>query len=157
MSIWNWFKKKGPKEQPKDRERFEDYIDRQGFKNFTGYELSRYFYRWRGNVQNAYPPRALWESFLPTLRIIDELRDALDAPIRITSSYRSPAYNKAVGGAPLSFHKRFVAADIQVSGYTPHEVWKVLKEWRDKGKFKGGLGLYSTFVHIDTRGVNKDW
>ena len=67
MNIWNWFKKKEPKGRPKDGERFEDYIDRQGFKNFTGYELSRYFYRWRGNVQNAYPPRALWESFLPTL------------------------------------------------------------------------------------------
>ena len=158
MSIWSWIRGEGDDPtEPRSRERFEDYIDRQGFKYFTGAELSKYFHRWRGDVQNAYPPRAMWPNFLPTLRVIEDLRVVLDRPIRITSSYRSPAYNKAVGGAPLSFHKRFVAADIQCDGATPHEVWRVVRNMRDKGRFKGGIGLYKTFVHVDTRGKNADW
>jgi len=77
--------------------------------------------------------------------------------VRITSSYRSPEYNRAVGGAPLSQHKRFNAADLQCDGVTPHEVFKILEAWRWQGKFKGGLGQYPTFVHIDTRGSNATW
>lgn len=147
---------KNPQE-PKKGEAFEEYFDRQGFRYFSGAELAMYFNRWRGDVKNNYPPRALWPNFLPTLRIIDDLRVTIGKPITITSSYRSPAYNKAVGGAPQSYHKKFVAADIQVASTTPHEVYKILRLWREQGKFSGGLGLYPTFVHVDTRGFNADW
>lgn len=158
MSIFDWFRKeKKPDDEPRNGETFEQYIDRQGVRNFTGHELSRYFYRWVDNVQNAYPPRAAWPNFLPVLRVVDDLRDHLGRPVRITSSYRSPAYNKAVGGKSQSLHKRFMAADIQCDGVTPTEVWRILKTWRDQGKFAGGLGLYKTFVHVDTRGHNADW
>jgi uncharacterized protein YcbK (DUF882 family) len=158
MSIWNWLRKeKLPKEEPRIKETFEQYFNRQGFSYFTGEELAKYFHRWRGDVKNAYPPKAMWPNFLPTLRIVDDLRRITGKPVRITSSYRSPDYNRAVGGAPLSQHKRFNAADIQCDGVTPHEVFKVLEAWRVLGKFKGGLGQYSTFVHIDTRGNNATW
>jgi len=151
------FKRDKNPEEPRKRESFEMYIDRQGFKHFKGEELARYFRQVRGGVMNSYPPSALWHRFLPTLQIVDGLREALGKPVRITSSYRSPAYNKAVGGAPMSQHKEFRAADIQVDGATPQEVYTLLKLWRDQGRFSGGLGLYSTFVHIDTRGTNADW
>ena len=39
-----------------------------------------------------------------------------EAPIVINSGYRSPAVNKAVGGAPTSNHLTGCAADIRVSG-----------------------------------------
>ena len=39
-----------------------------------------------------------------------------DDPIVINSGYRSPAVNKAVGGAPTSNHLTGCAADIRVSG-----------------------------------------
>lgn len=158
MSFLKWlFGKKKPSIEPVDGESFVEYIDRQGFKHFRGKELTGYFEKWRGDVQNSYPPRALWPNFVPTLRVVDDIRRVLGCPVRITSSYRSPAYNKAVAGAPLSFHQKFVAADIQCDGATPHEVWKIACSMRNKGMFKGGIGLYNTFVHIDTRGVNADW
>lgn len=143
--------------EPRKGETFEQYIDRQGIRHFTGTELARYFKQKRGNVQNDYPHRALWHRFLPTLRIVDDLREALGCPVRITSHYRSPAYNQAVSGAKASQHLAFRAADLQADGATPHEVYKLLKIWRDQGRFQGGIGLYATFVHVDTRGTNADW
>ena len=151
------FRSTGAPEEPRKNETFEEYIDRQNVRHFTGDELAKYFDRKRGEVTNDYPPRAIWQRFLPTLRIVDDLRTTLGCPVRITSHYRSPKYNKAVGGAPLSQHKQFRAADVQTDGATPHEVYKILSLWRDQGRFTGGLGLYSTFVHVDTRGTNANW
>jgi uncharacterized protein YcbK (DUF882 family) len=162
MKLWETIKDMisgGQKDrtEPRKGETFEQYIDRQGIRHFTGTELARYFRQKRGDVQNSYPHRALWHRFLPTLRLVDDLRGVLGCPVRITSHYRSPAYNKAVGGAPKSQHKEFRAADIQVDCATPHEVYKILHLWRNQGRFIGGIGLYPTFVHVDTRGINADW
>ena len=92
------------------------------------------------------------------LRVVDQLREHFGKPITLLSSYRSPAYNAAIDGAAAkSFHMRFQALDISVEGKTPKQVFAVLKKWRDAGKFRGGLGLYRTFVHIDTRGSDATW
>lgn len=40
------------------------------------------------------------------------------APVVITSGYRSPALNKAVGGVATSDHANGLAADFTVKGYT---------------------------------------
>ena len=43
-------------------------------------------------------------------------------PVSVTSGYRSPSYNTAVGGAPNSYHLKGRAADIQIPGVTPEDV-----------------------------------
>ena len=48
--------------------------------------------------------------------ILDPLRAAYGMPIRVTSGYRCPALNKAVGGSPTSVHQTGYAADLQVNG-----------------------------------------
>ena len=40
---------------------------------------------------NTDPPKQLWDNIVPTVRLLDRLRDALGAPINFTSVYRSPA------------------------------------------------------------------
>ena len=136
---------------------FVEWFDSHKFNHFTGAEIARYFQSTRNGVRNSEPPREMWPNILPTMRIVDDLRMALGCPVRVTSSYRSPSYNATVGGAPRSQHKLFTACDIQVDGATPHEVALVLKEWRKLGRFRGGVGIYPTFVHIDTRGINATW
>ncbi|WP_347467500.1 D-Ala-D-Ala carboxypeptidase family metallohydrolase [Burkholderia stagnalis] len=42
-----------------------------------------------------------------------------DMPMQITSGYRSPALNRAVGGVPTSAHAQGLAADFVCSGYGP--------------------------------------
>ena len=96
---------------------------------------------------------------MPTLRIVDDLRESFGKPCRILSSYRSPDYNRAVGGAAASLHMGFRALDIAFDGVDAKRVYGRLVEWRKAGRFTGGLGLYpsSGFVHIDTRGTNATW
>ena len=47
-------------------------------------------------------------------KVLQPLRDMYGAPIHVTSGYRSPAVNKAVGGARNSQHLLGEAADITV-------------------------------------------
>lgn len=54
--------------------------------------------------------------------ILQPLRDHLGRPIVISSGYRSPALNRAVGGSPNSHHMQGRAADITVPGMKPREV-----------------------------------
>ncbi len=132
---------------------FETWFARQGFRHFNAKEFTSYFNR----ARNTYPPREKWENILPTLQLLEELREDWEVPIVITSSYRSPAYNKSVGGASQSQHMEFNALDFVVSAYTPVKVYKELNSWRKVGDFKGGLHAYNTFVHVDTRGHNSNW
>ena len=137
----------------------EQFIDAQGFRHFKGREFTPYWTRTRKGVRNSVPPKKLWKNILATLRLVDALRAELGAPITLLSTYRSPDYNHAVGGASASYHMQFLAIDFTCSKGTPAEWAKRLTAMRAAGKFKGGIGIYrrSHFVHIDTRGSNADW
>lgn len=78
-------------------------------------------------------------------------------PVSVTSGYRSPSYNTAVGGAPNSYHLQGRAADIQIPGVTPEDVYK----WADNTFPISGLGLYERgsggWVHVDDRGTRARW
>ncbi|MFQ5624821.1 MAG: YcbK family protein [Paracoccaceae bacterium] len=90
--------------------------------------------------------------------VLQAFRGAVGAPVRITNVYRSPAYNDCVGGKPGSQHKEFRAADIFVPGAGNPRQWRdILRKLRREGVFRGGIGTYGSFVHVDTRGVNADW
>ena len=137
---------------------FKTWFDRHGFRHFKADEFTSYFEVERRGVRNSPPPRELWMNIVPALRIVDQLREDIRRPVIILSSYRSPGYNKAIDGAATqSHHMKFQALDIAVSGHMPQEVHRRLSLMRGAGDFKGGLGLYNTFVHIDTRGHNASW
>ena len=86
------------------------------------------------------------------------LRDELNRPIRVISGYRSPKYNRRIGGARRSQHMTAKAADIRVSGMSPQEVRTVILRLIKEGKMmSGGVGLYTTFTHYDVRGRNARW
>ena len=138
---------------------FEAWFEGLGIRHFTAAEFTGYFAAVRDGVCNSPPPRELWEHIVPTLRVVDALREELGKPCRILSSYRSPEYNQAVGGVPLSQHVDFTALDIAFPGVAPEDVHGRLLAWRDEGRFTGGLGLYpqAGFVHIDTRPHNASW
>jgi uncharacterized protein YcbK (DUF882 family) len=138
---------------------FFDWFESQQFRHFDASEFESYFVAQRRGVTNSPPPQRIWKNIVPTLRIVDELRESLGKPCRILSSYRSTDYNKAVGGAHLSQHLEFTALDISFDGVSPQRVYDRLLEWRRAGKFVGGVGIYPSagFVHIDTRGTNATW
>lgn len=110
-----------------------------------------------GAVQNALPPEKLWQNIVPTLRVVELLADELDENVKINSAYRSAAYNATCpGAAKWSQHLRNAALDIRFRS-PPAKVAALARKLRGMGIFRGGVGLYPDFVHIDTRGRNADW
>lgn len=83
---------------------------------------------------------------------LQAIREHFGKPITITSGYRCPKHNSRVGGATNSRHTKGQAADIVVSGVAPLEVAKFAESIGIKG-----IGLYSNFVHIDTRESKSFW
>lgn len=127
-------------------------------KHFAADEFTNYFHVHRRGVKNSEPPREMWGNITVPLKVVDDLREFYNRPIVLLSSYRSPAYNRAISGAATkSFHMQFKALDIAVAGVAPHVVFRELKKWRSAGRFSGGLGLYRSFVHIDGRGYDATW
>jgi hypothetical protein len=111
--------------------------------------------RSRGYGKNTDPPEGLLNNIVPTAVVLQTAREMLGAPIIISSCYRSPAYNKAIGGASRSLHQTFQAADNVATDLV--KLYHILATLRAAGAFLGGLGGYSSFVHIDTRGYNATW
>ena len=109
-------------------------------------------------VCNELPPKRLWERLAPTLRVADELRDRLGVPLqRITSAYRCPRYNLRIPGAVRnSYHTRNQALDLVFSCPT-RKVVAMTQQLRSERFFRGGIGIYPYFIHIDTRGYGATW
>jgi uncharacterized protein YcbK (DUF882 family) len=136
---------------------YKDYLKSLGLRYFSADEIMRLFkYRRRG-VQNSEPPIQLWHEITPALFLLDNLRQGLGVPLVLDSTYRSPAYNDAVGGAPRSYHKKNMAIDFHSPRLSPQVLYNRLKAIRDAKGFRGGLAKYPTFVHVDTRGTNVGW
>ena len=86
------------------------------------------------------------------------LRDFIDKPITVNSGYRSPKYNKKIGGATRSQHLLGKAADIRVDGISPSEIHSVIEELILDGRMQqGGLGKYNSFTHYDIRAKKARW
>ena len=86
------------------------------------------------------------------------LRDEIGTPVHLLSGYRTPAWNKKVGGKPASFHMKAMASDITTATLTPRQLHSVIEKLIKLGRMKqGGLGLYSGFVHYDVRGEAARW
>lgn len=120
-------------------------------------EVTSYADSVRNGVKNSRPPEELWANIIPTLWVVDHLRALIGNPVRLTSIYRSEEYNRAVRGASSSLHMKNNAIDFRIEGVRPVEVHAKLTALRTAGMFRGGIGLYRTFVHVDTRGVNASW
>jgi hypothetical protein len=133
---------------------FQKLLDEHGVRYFDADEV---FFRGARDARlqlNTDPPRSLWPSLLAVTKVADEARHRLGRPLRINSAYRSPAYNRAISGASASIHVRGGALDLSGSPATLH---RILKEMRAEGLFRGGIGRYKTFCHVDVRGKNADW
>jgi hypothetical protein len=60
--------------------------------------------------------------------VLDPLRVAIGAPVRVSSGYRGPELNRRVGGARRSQHLSGQAADLQSASATALKLFKTLIE-----------------------------
>jgi uncharacterized protein YcbK (DUF882 family) len=86
--------------------------------------------------------------------VLQKIRNHFGKSVTITSAYRTPTKNKAVGGETYSQHLYGMAADIKVNGVTPKKVAQYAEKILVNG---GGIGIYATFTHIDVRDTKARW
>lgn len=86
--------------------------------------------------------------------VLQKIRTHFGKAVKITSAYRTPTYNKRIGGTTNSQHCLGTAADIKVTGVTPKKVAAYVETLLPK---KGGIGIYSTFTHVDVRETKSRW
>ena len=101
--------------------------------NFSLKEMTKSQTATRKGIDNV--PGDLEEANLQQLceQVLQKVRDHFGKPVTVTSGYRSPELNKAIGGSTTSDHCKGMAADIEIAGVPNHE----LAEWiRDNCEFR---------------------
>lgn len=88
------------------------------------------------------------------VKVLESIRNKFAAPVTINSGWRSPSYNKKIGGAAKSQHMYGTAADIKVKGVLPATVAAYAETLLPRS---GGIGIYQSFTHIDVRSIKSRW
>lgn len=106
----------------------------------------------RRGIDNT-PPRDVVDALKRTALGLEAVRSLLMAPIIISSGYRSPALNKAIGGAKSSQHVKGEAVDFICPGFgSPKEVCEAIA--RSNLRFDQ-LIYEGTWVHISFADTNR--
>ncbi len=86
------------------------------------------------------------------LAYLQQIRDHFGKPVYLTA-YRCKTHNaRTPNAASNSYHIYGMAADFHIDGVAPEEIAKYAESIGIKG-----IGLYDTFVHIDTRESKSFW
>jgi hypothetical protein len=123
------------------------------FRHFA--EVPKNLWRWKNFSPAEIACRGTGELKLhpEAMDKLQALRDRLGKPLIIRSAYRSPAHNRAVGGAKASKHMDGTAFDIAMTNHDP-----VAFEAAARAVGFLGFGYYprSGFMHVDL-GPARSW
>lgn len=97
-------------------------------KNFSLQELLMTEHRNFDEEQYNPPPVIIEQLRALSVNILQPLRDALGAPVKINSGYRCPALNTAIKGSKSSQHMSGQAADIMDFTNGNEYLFKKIKE-----------------------------
>lgn len=140
------------------RTRYAEWLAAVGIRFGFAEEVPALATRTAKGLSNDTPPVELWHAIVPTLRVLERVREQFGATT-VHSAYRALGYNLAVGGVGDSQHSQNTAVDFACATGTPADWAAFLRALRTDGVFTGGIGTYATkgFVHCDTRGTVADW
>lgn len=103
-----------------------------------------------------YPDEWIQARLQPLCTLLDIVRQEHGGPIVVVSGYRTPAYNRRIGGAAKSRHVEGDGVDIAPLRPSPercerlhHLILRLHHARRVTGL--GGIGLYKHWVHVDIR------
>lgn len=103
-------------------------------KNFTLEELISSNTAKAKGINNT--PGAIEKQNLKLLAqtVLQPIRDKYGKPISVTSGYRCPKLNAAVGGSKTSQHLKGQAADIKCTATSKAELFNLIKDMINKGE-----------------------
>jgi uncharacterized protein YcbK (DUF882 family) len=119
-----------------------------GSKNFTWHE-ALYLERMSAYVV---PSLEQMTNIIKTVEILERIRAHFNTPITITSWLRPYEYNKLIGGAMFSFHKRGLAVDFLVMGLSSEFVRQELKRHPE---LLLGASVEKGTVHVHIQNDNR--
>ncbi len=123
-------------------------------RHFENFNLSEVFVHCTDNEITDCVTAHYIDSLLVLLHVLQEFRNYVDTPIRITSGYRGKAHNALVGGSSTSQHRIGQAIDFQPINM-PFSTFQIFfREWLTKTPLRGLLGqiiIYKSFIHMGLR------
>lgn len=105
----------------------------------------------RNGLNNVPPVESTERANLQRMaETMEEVRTILgDVPILVSSGYRSPAVNAAVGGSKSSAHMSGLACDFSCPGFgTPLQICKTLEPHMRRLGVDQLIHEYGTWVHL---------
>lgn len=142
-------------------EELQAQLDAAGVTRFTAKELT-----WLPKAKppkHDEPPRELWPDLIKVAEVAQAIRELYGEPLWVSTAWRPPWYNQAVGGSKGSAHQFAAAADLNVMpGDRTPERTKRLEQagatvWRNDNRARG-FGVYrGSRIHIDVYGRKRSW
>ena len=78
-------------------------------------------------IDNTAPPDVV-KNLKRVAEMLEQVRALVGAPIKVSSGYRAPALNKAIGGSATSAHVRGLAADISTAAMAPKALARLIQQ-----------------------------
>jgi zinc D-Ala-D-Ala carboxypeptidase len=114
--------------------------------HFTLEELTASQSAARLGLDNTPPPEML-ATLKRTAQLLEEVRALLGKPVLVSSGYRAPAVNRAVGGAQNSAHMLGCAADFSCPSFgSPLDICRAIV--RSDIAFDQVIHEFRAWVHI---------
>lgn len=129
-----------------------DYVP--GCKHIKWYEITHNLQRIpnHSDILSGVTPQLVAARMISISQAVDKIRERYGVPVTITSGYRPPTVNKAVGGASNSRHMYGDALDVYFEGIYPQQVYRDYN-----ATWIGGLASGRGFTHFDLRGYKARW
>ena len=110
--------------------------------------------------RTQYPKEWRSDRALELAKAFERVRELCGFPLTVNSAYRTPAYNRSIGGAIKSQHVEGRALDLVPVPCNDKNLM-ALRVAANAARREGllrGIGNYTGFVHIDTRpGIEFTW
>ena len=87
------------------------------------------------------------------VELLQRVRDFYTTGLTFVSAYRAPGTKSSTGCTENSIHSQGIAVDFKITGIKPAAIADFLESICSTC----GIGLYSSYVHLDTRGTKKLW
>lgn len=113
--------------------------------NFTLGELTVSETASRRGIDNT-PDAAVASNLKRLAEFLEKVRALAKRPVLVSSGYRSPELNKAIGGSVRSAHMSGLAADINVPGFAPYHLASLIAE--SELAFDQLILEFDSWVHV---------